>query len=224
MSDDRANAVALYTRVSTNKQDEMLQLPRLRRLAETRGLTVYREYMDEASGKDQNRPAWKDLMRDAKEGCFGCIMAVKLDRVMRSVVNLNTVMSQLKVYNVRLITEDMGEIDPSKPNGKLIMQVIGAIAEWERETISSRTKDSLEEKKAQGIRLGRKSRDDIPLAEIAEMRASGLSWNAIVKRTGIPKGTLFSRKEEIEKYPVGKGYPSEEAVGKGRVDPGGSSI
>lgn len=196
----RQDTVALYARVSTKKQDEELQLPRLRRLAETRGLTVYREYQDEASGKDQNRPAWKDLMNDAREGKFGCIMSVKLDRVMRFVVNLNTVMSQLKVYNVRLITEDMGEIDPSKPNGKLIMQVIGAIAEWERETISSRTRDALDEKKAQGIRLGRKVRDDIPLSQIAEYRRNGVSWNSIVKLTGIPKGTLFARKREIEDF------------------------
>lgn len=196
----RQDTVALYARVSTKKQDEELQLPRLRRLAETRGLTVYREYQDEASGKDQNRPAWKDLMNDAREGKFGYIMSVKLDRVMRFVVNLNTVMSQLKVYNVRLITEDMGEIDPSKPNGKLIMQVIGAIAEWERETISSRTRDALDEKKAQGIRLGRKVRDDIPLSQIAEYRRNGVSWNSIVKLTGIPKGTLFARKREIEDF------------------------
>ena len=196
----RQDTVALYARVSTKKQDEELQLPRLRRLAETRGLTVYREYQDEASGKDQNRPAWKDLMNDAREGKFGYIMSVKLDRVMRFVVNLNTVMSQLKVYNVRLITEDMGEIDPSKPNGKLIMQVIGAIAEWERETISSRTRDALDEKKAQGIRLGRKVRDDIPLSQIAEYRRNGVSWNSIVKLTGIPKGILFARKREIEDF------------------------
>lgn len=196
----RQDTVALYARVSTKKQDEELQLPRLRRLAETRGLTVYREYQDEASGKDQNRPAWKDLMNDAREGKFGYIMSVKFDRVMRFVVNLNTVMSQLKVYNVRLITEDMGEIDPSKPNGKLIMQVIGAIAEWERETISSRTRDALDEKKAQGIRLGRKVRDDIPLSQIAEYRRNGVSWNSIVKLTGIPKGTLFARKREIEDF------------------------
>ena len=49
------------------------------------GLTVYKEYQDEASGKDANRPAWKELMLDAQEGKFAIVMAVKLDRVMRSV-------------------------------------------------------------------------------------------------------------------------------------------
>lgn len=197
---ERNDLVALYARVSTKKQDEELQLPRLRRLAEARGLTVYKEYQDEASGKDANRPAWKELMLDAQEGKFGTIMAVKLDRIMRSVVNLNNVLGQLEVFNVRLVTEDMGEVDPSKPNSKLIMQVIGAIAEWERETISQRTKDALQAKRDQGVRLGRKMQTDLPLKDIAEDRIKGLSWNQISQKYRISKGTLFNRKEIIEGY------------------------
>ena len=197
---ERSQTVALYARVSTKKQDETLQLPSLRRLAQMRGLTVYREYQDEASGKDANRPAWQELMRDAQEGHFGVIMAVKLDRIMRSVANLNTVMGQLQVFNVKLVTEDLGEIDPEKPNGKLILMVIAAIAEWEREIISSRTRDGLAERKAKGIRLGRKVRDDIPLQEIAEDRRAGMSWNMISEKYRIPKGTLMSRSKLIESY------------------------
>lgn len=197
---ERNDLVALYARVSTKKQDEELQLPRLRRLAEARGLTVYKEYQDEASGKDANRPAWKELMLDAQDGKFGTIMAVKLDRIMRSVVNLNNVLGQLEVFNVRLVTEDMGEVDPSKPNSKLIMQVIGAIAEWERETISQRTKDALQAKRDQGVRLGRKMQTDLPLKDIAEDRIKGLSWNQISQKYRISKGTLFNRKEIIEGY------------------------
>ena len=197
---DREHMVALYARVSTKKQDETLQLPKLRNLAKSRGFTVYREYQDEASGKDANRPAWKELMHDAQEGCFAVVMAVKLDRIMRSVVNLNTVLGQLQVYNVKLVTEDMGEIDPDKPNGKLILQVIGAIAEWERDIIRSRTQEALDEKKAQGIRLGKKARDDIPLQEIAEDRKAGMSWNQISAKYRIPKATLMSRAKLVESY------------------------
>ena len=139
-------------------------------------------------------------MRDAQEGCFAVVMAVKLDRIMRSVVNLNTVLGQLQVYNVKLVTEDMGEIDPDKPNGKLILQVIGAIAEWERDIIRSRTQEALDEKKAQGIRLGKKARDDIPLQEIAEDRKAGMSWNQISAKYRIPKATLMSRAKLVESY------------------------
>ena len=57
--------VALYARVSARKQDETDQLPRLNEAARNRGYMIYREYSDEASAKDANRPGWKDLMRDA---------------------------------------------------------------------------------------------------------------------------------------------------------------
>jgi len=209
LSEEKKERVALYARVSTTKQDETLQLPRLRKLAELRGFEIYKEYQDEASGKDQFRPSWQNLMADAKEHRFDAIMVVKLDRVMRSVVNLNTVLGQLQVYKVRLITEDMGEINPNNPNGKLLMQFLAAIAEWERETISTRTREALEEKKAAGIRLGRKPRDDLPLREIAQDRINGLSWNAISKARGIAKGTLMSRKEEVERFIESIGGDSE---------------
>lgn len=50
--EDKPTYVALYARVSTDKQDETLQLPRLRQMAQQRSLTIYKEYQDEASGKD----------------------------------------------------------------------------------------------------------------------------------------------------------------------------
>lgn len=62
--------VALYARVSTVDQDERLQLPRLRQVAELRGYTVVGEYTDEASGRDANRPGWKALLSDARAGSW----------------------------------------------------------------------------------------------------------------------------------------------------------
>ncbi len=125
--------VAIYVRVSTRKQDETNQLPRLREIAKNRGFEVFNEYSDEASAKDANRPGWKELMEDASNHRFDAILVTKLDRVMRSLVQLNITMSNLQAYNVKLICADIGEIDCSTPMGKVQMQIIGAIAEWERE-------------------------------------------------------------------------------------------
>jgi len=190
--------VAIYVRVSTRKQDESNQLPRLREIAKNRGFEVFNEYSDEASAKDANRPGWKELMEDASNHRFDAILVTKLDRVMRSLVQLNITMSNLQTYNVKLICADIGEIDCSTPMGKVQMQIIGAIAEWEREIIVQRTKEGLEARKARGAKLGRKRRDDIPLDTIATLRMNGSSWNLISKDLRIPKATLMRRKPEVE--------------------------
>ena len=190
--------VAIYVRVSTKKQDETNQLPRLREMARNRGFEVFREYSDEASAKDANRPGWKGLMQDAAEHKFDAILVTKLDRVMRSLVQLNITMTDLQSYNVKLICADIGEIDFTTPMGKVQMQIIGAIAEWEREIIVQRTKEGIEARKAKGIRLGRKRRDDIPIDTIATLRIAGNSWKSISRDLRIPKTTLLRRREEVE--------------------------
>ena len=167
-------------------------------MARNRGFEIYREYSDEASAKDSNRPGWKDLMEDASKHRFDAVLVTKLDRVMRSLVQLNITMSNLQAYNVKLICADIGEIDCSTPIGKVQMQIIGAIAEWEREIIVTRTKEGLEARKAKGIKLGRKRRDDIPLDTIATLRINGSSWNELCRDLNIPKSTLMRRRDEIE--------------------------
>jgi putative DNA-invertase from lambdoid prophage Rac len=190
--------IAVYVRVSTKKQDEANQLPRLKEIAANRNYEIYKEYSDEASAKDANRPAWKELMQDAADHKFDAILVTKLDRVMRSLVQLNITMSNLQTYGVKLICADIGEIDFSTPMGKVQMQIIGAIAEWEREIIVQRTKEGLEARKAKGVRLGRKRRDDIPLDTIVTLRISGKSWKSISKDLHIPKTTLLRRRGEVE--------------------------
>ena len=193
--------VALYVRVSTDNtgQDETLQLPRLREIAQARGYEIFHEYQDQASAKDGNRPKFKEMMAAASEHKFDVIMATKLDRIMRSVVHLNTTMDNLSVYNVSLICLDIGEINPSTPNGRLQMNIIASIAEWERGIISARTSEGIQARKARGQTFGRKKRDDIPLSAIALMRQNGIGWSSISQELGIPKSTLLDRREDIEK-------------------------
>lgn len=196
--------VALYARVSTDNhgQDPDNQLFILRDLAVNRGYEVVGEYIDYASGKDPNRPQWKTVMALANDRRIDGIFALRLDRVMRSVQHLCATIEQLTVASVKLIFSDMS-FDPKDPTSMLTINFLSAIAQWEREINSRRTKEGLEARKKKGVQLGKKRRDDIPIMQIARMRAEGISWYAISKVLGIPRTTINDRRKEIEDIVAG---------------------
>lgn len=102
----------------------------------------------------------------------------------------------LEVYKVALIFSDM-DYDPKTPAGQLMITIVSAIAQWERQIISARTVEGLNHRKAQGKVLGRKRRDDVPIREIALMRTDGTSWARISEITGIPKSTILGHRDDI---------------------------
>ncbi len=198
--------VALYCRVSTEDrgQDTGVQKKILTELAESRGYEIVAVYEDHASGKDPNRPQFKDMMAAARKHRFDAVMAVRIDRIMRSVTHLNNILQELKEYNVQLIFTDMN-LDLSNPSNKLIFNIVGAIAEWERQIISTRTKEGLAFAKKKGKVLGRNRRDDIPLSDILRMRSEGVGWGTISKTLGIPQSTIIDHVRKWEKEVNGKG-------------------
>ena len=190
--------VALYARVSTDKQDETLQIPRLRAYCDRCGHDIYQVFQDEASARNADRPGWKALMSDAHGHRFDAIVVTKIDRVMRSLVGLHQVMEDLGKCGILLITLDQGPLDFASPNGRLLISFLGSIAEWEREMISARTREALAAKKEAGIKLGRPANEDIPLRKIALMRRAMYSWSAISRETGVSRTWLHNHQDDIE--------------------------
>ncbi len=190
--------VALYARVSTDDkgQDPEVQLVKLRKMAEIENYTVVAEYVDYASGKDGNRPRFKEMMSDARKHRFDAIMAVRVDRVMRSVTNLCNTVEELERYDIKLLFENF-RFDPSDPNSRMMLTILSSIAEWERGIISKRTVDGMALARSKGSAIGRPA-VDVPYTTVARMRIEGMGWQAISKAIGIPKSTLLSRREAIE--------------------------
>jgi DNA invertase Pin-like site-specific DNA recombinase len=188
--------VALYARVSTDKQDETLQIPRLRAYCERCGHDIYKVYQDEASARNADRPGWKALMSDAHGHRFDAIVVTKIDRVMRSLVGLHQTMEDLGKCGITLITLDQGPMDFTSPNGRLLISFLGSVAEWEREMIAARTREALAAKKADGVKLGR-PRKDAPLRKIALMRYSGKTLREISRETGVSLTWLSNHKLDI---------------------------
>lgn len=149
--------VALYARVSTREQTTDNQLLRLREVAKSRGYEVAGEYLDTASGADPKRPQLEAMLSAAKHGQISRIMALRLDRLARSVINLAELVGNLDAWGVGLEIVDQ-PIDTTTPSGRLTYTILSGVAEFERELIRDRTKDGLARAKAQGKTLGRPKR------------------------------------------------------------------
>ncbi len=183
------NRVALYARVSTlNNQDPEMQLAELREYADRRGWQVIEEYTDQGvSGCKESRPALNRLMTDATRRKFDAILVWKIDRFGRSLKHLVNSLAELAALGVAFISL-RDNLDLSTPSGRLMFQIIGAMAEFERALIQERVRAGIRNARAKGKRLGR-PRVFVDASRIASLRAQGRSWAQIVAEVGIGKGT-----------------------------------
>jgi len=184
--------VAIYARVSTQDQKCEVQLRDLREYCKRRGWKKPIEYIDQGfSGAKASRPALDKLMRDASERQFECVLVWKMDRFSRSVLNLTQQLQQLEAYRVRFIaTTQSIDTDSANPTSRLLMHILSAVAEFERELMRERTRAGLARARELGVQLGRRKkvfrRDLVP-----KLRAEGLSVRAIAARLGVSRSTVF---------------------------------
>src|SRR5262249_16926793 len=167
--------VALYARGSTlNGQDPEVQLRELREYCDRRSFTVVEEYLDKGvSGSKDFRPALNRLMNGAKQRQFDAVLVWKLDRFGRSLRHLVNALAELEAVGVGLVSL-RDNLDLSTPLGRLMFQIIGAMAEFERALTVERVKAGLQHARSKGRRLGRPRRE-LDLSRIKHMRDVGLS-------------------------------------------------
>jgi DNA invertase Pin-like site-specific DNA recombinase len=188
-------SVALYARVSTldKGQDPEMQLRELRAHAALQGFAVFSEYLDHGvSGAKSSRPALDRMMEDARLRKFDGVMVWKLDRFSRSLKHLINSLDLLANSGVAFISL-RDNLDLSTASGRLMFQMIGAFAEFERALTRERVTAGLVNARAKGKILGRKKRAGVDVAAILKMRAEGKSWRAIERETKIPQATLRGR-------------------------------
>jgi DNA invertase Pin-like site-specific DNA recombinase len=153
----RTKRAAIYGRVSTDWQTTDNQIITLREVAARRGWDVVEVYVDHAiSGtkKRDKRPAFDQMLKDASRRKFDIVMAWAIDRMGRSLRDLLQTIEHLEATGVDLYL-DQQNIDSTTPAGKLLFQITGAFAEFERTMIQQRVNAGLARARAQGKRLGR---------------------------------------------------------------------
>src|SRR6202049_1200437 len=133
---------AIYARVSTVDQEPENQLQELRRYIDARGWSGV-EYVDRGvSGAKDRRPALDQLLADARRRRFDVLVCWRLDRLGRNLRHLITMLEELQALGVAFVSLAEG-IDATTPAGRLQMQILGAIAEFERGRIQERVRAGL---------------------------------------------------------------------------------
>jgi len=152
--------VGVYLRVSTEDQNTDLQRVELLAQAKFRGWEPIIFEDQGISGANFDRPALNRLLTDADAGRIKVIMAWKLDRIGRSTQHLAGIINRLLKAEVGLVVPSQG-IDTSagsmNPASKLQLNVLAAVAEFERDLIRERTKAGMKAAKARGVKFGRET-------------------------------------------------------------------
>jgi DNA invertase Pin-like site-specific DNA recombinase len=185
--------VAIYARVSTTNhgQDASLQTSEQHQFAEARGWQVFDDYVDRGvSGSKDSRPELNRLMADARRRKFDIVLVWKLDRFGRSLRHLVNALAEFESLNISFVSLS-DNLDLSTASGRLMFNIIGAMAEFERALIQERVRAGIRNARAKGKRIGR-PRKAIDGIRIAQLHSQGRSMREIAADLGLSLGTVHA--------------------------------
>ena len=193
-----------YIRVSTDEQArEGLSLEaqeeKVRAYAIAKGWKLLGIIKDEKSAKDLNRPGIQQIINGCQGKDFDVVIICKLDRMTRNVRDLGYLVQDVFEKNGVAFSSIADNFDTTTANGKLVLNILGSVAQWERDIISERTKDALAHKRLvkreragvvpMGYDLAENGRDLIPNQEeleivkkVRSLRDLGWSYGRIATR------------------------------------------
>jgi DNA invertase Pin-like site-specific DNA recombinase len=177
---------AIYVRCSTVEQETDMQETELLEYCEKRGWScvVYRDKGQ--SGAKNDRPALNAMMNDMRRRKFDVVAVWKLDRLARSLKQLLTIGEECRSLGVDLVSLRQN-IDTTLPAGRLTFQILGAVAEFERELLRERVKAGMAEARRTGKHVGRPALRKFQPTDIDQMkqlRCEGTSVRKLAKDFG----------------------------------------
>lgn len=182
-----------YARTSTTDQKAGLEA-QLRDL-KTAGCTkIFREELSSVAAK---RPQLDAALEWVREGDI--LIVTKLDRLARSVADMVAITEALKKKGVALRILAMN-LDTSTPTGKLMVNLLGSIAEFERELMLERQREGIAKAKAEGKYVGRQPTARRKAQDVLRLRAEGKSANDIKTALGISRASVFRILAELNAH------------------------
>jgi len=165
---------AIYLRVSTDRQTTDSQAGELREYCARRGWNDVREFSDVSSGAKFSRTGLDALMREVRKGRVDTVVAYKLDRLGRSLPHLAQLVGEMTAHRVALIVPAQGiDTSASNPASQLQLNILMAVAEFEREIIRERVNSGLRAARARGVRLGRPATLERHLPQVRTLIEAG---------------------------------------------------
>lgn len=182
-------AIFAYGRVSTKDQTTENQ----RMDIEKAGFKVDYWFADEGiSGKTHasQRPQFKALLGQIRDS--ETLVVAKLDRLGRDAQDVGATIKALAARKIEVIVLQLGKLDLASPAGKLMLNMLAAVAEMERDLLIERTQSGLARAKSNGKILGRPTKtNDSQRAEIINMRKNGASVSALSRTYGISRASIM---------------------------------
>lgn len=184
-----------YTRVSSVQQT----LDQQNQALEAAG--VQKTFSDVMSGARDDRPGLAALMDYVREG--DTVVVWKLDRLGRNTLHILATVRQLTDRGVTLVSVSDG-IDSSTPAGRMMIGVLGSLAEYERELVKERTALKRRASQRNGIKFGRPRKVDDPrhIAIARQMKDEGHTAKDIAKYLGVSRATLYRYLGSPSELPV----------------------
>ena len=183
---------AIYLRVSVDTQTVENQLMVLQEVAQRSGWEVVHIFSDEgisgAKGRDK-RPGYDALLKAVARREVQIVAAWSVDRLGRSLVDLVAFLSDIQAQSCDLYLHQQA-IDTSTPSGRMLFQMLGVFAEFERAIITSRITAGLARARANNVRIGRPPVPPIRIDRVKRALAAGQSIRAIAKTTGVSTATV----------------------------------
>jgi DNA invertase Pin-like site-specific DNA recombinase len=200
---------AIYLRVSTDKQTTRAQRQELREICKRRGWNGVIEYEDVTSGAKFTRVGLDKMMTEVRRGRLDVVLCYKLDRLGRSLVSVAQLIGEMLANKVALVIPGQG-IDTSSDNSaaKLQMNILMAVAEFERDIIRERTLAGLAAARARGTKLGR------PALQLST-KATKTLRRFMQARGKAPRPSYRSLAAELE-VSVGKAHALTRGLAKRR--------
>lgn len=195
----KSRAVAFYLRVSTDGQTVENQRLELEAAAERHGWRIVQVFQDRgisaAKGRDK-RPGFDKLLQGVARKDFDLIAAWSVDRLGRSLQDLVGFLGEVHGKGVDLYLHQQG-LDTSTPAGKVMFQMMGVFAEFERSMIRERVMAGLKRAKANGKTLGRPKVDTMTEAAIRASLKTGMGMHAAREKHGVGMSTVQRIRAEM---------------------------